>query len=100
MTSKKIYRSKPTNESFSTSAESDTHWLVRPSTIRLLWIVFIVVLMATLGAQIFVHLHAAFGIEGTFGFHAWYGFSACVAMIIFAKGLGYLIKRSDKYYEE
>ena len=37
---------------------------------------------------------------GWFGFHAWYGFLTCAAMIVFAKCLGLLIKRPDTYYGE
>ena len=43
--------------------------------------------------------HPGFGIDGTFGFYAWYGLGTCVAMVLFAKGLGVLLKRRDTYYE-
>ena len=29
-----------------------------------------------------------FGLDGTFGFDAWFGFASCVVLIVFAKGLG------------
>jgi hypothetical protein len=79
---------------------TEKHWLVRPTTIKLLWRVFIAVLALTVAAELFVHLHPHFGFDGWFGFHAWYGFLSCAAMIIFAKGLGLLIKRPDTYYGE
>ncbi|MER2516137.1 MAG: hypothetical protein ABTR92_06995 [Candidatus Accumulibacter phosphatis] len=79
---------------------TETHWLVRPKTIKLLWRVFIAVLTLTVAAELVVHLHPHFGFDGWFGFHAWYGFLTCAAMIIFAKGLGLLIKRPDTYYGE
>ena len=41
-----------------------------------------------------------FDLESLFGFHAWFGFLACVAMIVAAKGLSLLLKRPDTYYEE
>lgn len=74
-------------------------WLERPRTIRLLWIVFIVVLALTVLAELFVDRHGDFGIDGTFGFNAWYGLVACVAMIVTAKALGVLLKRPQTYYE-
>ncbi|EXI80160.1 MAG: hypothetical protein AW10_01937 [Candidatus Accumulibacter appositus] len=77
---------------------TEKHWLLRPKTITLLWRVFIAILAATVIAERVVHLHPHFGFDGWFGFHAWYGFLACAAMIIFAKGLGLLIKRPDTYY--
>ncbi|MEX2571887.1 MAG: hypothetical protein WD737_11365 [Gemmatimonadota bacterium] len=78
-------------------AEPD-HWLVRPGTIRILWIVFIAILILTVVPDFVVHQHEEFGIEATFGFYAWYGFITCVAMVVIAKLLGFLIKRKDTYY--
>ncbi|ESR22759.1 hypothetical protein [Lutibaculum baratangense] len=75
------------------------HWLVRPASIRKLWAGFIVVLALTVLADLFVEHHPHFGIDGTFGFGAWYGFISCVAMVFFSKGLGLLLKRRDDYYE-
>ena len=46
-----------------------------------------------------VHGHPGFGIDGTFGFYAWYGLGTCVAMVLVAKGLGLFLKRPDTYYE-
>jgi hypothetical protein len=43
--------------------------------------------------------HPYFGLDGTFGFGAWFGFASCVAMIVFAKALGALLKRPDTYYD-
>lgn len=75
------------------------HWLVRPTTIRMLWVVFLGVLAATVAADLFVDSHAVFGIDGTFGFAAWYGFASCVILVGGAKLLGFVLKRSDTYYE-
>jgi hypothetical protein len=75
------------------------HWLVRPTTIRWLWRIFIAVLAATVAAGLFVHEHLA-GIAGTFGFAAWFGFLACAALILAAKAIGALLKRPDTYYDE
>lgn len=81
--------------------ERDTtdHWLVRPATIRILWILFIGVLALTLLADLFVEHHGVLSIAETFGFSAWYGFLSCVAFVIFAKGLGMFLKRRDDYYD-
>lgn len=75
------------------------HWLVRPATIRKLWIALILVLAACVLAQFALPVEAHFGIDGIFAFGAWFGFVACVAMILFAKLLGALLKRDDDYYE-
>jgi len=76
----------------------ETHWLVRPRTIRLLWIGFIVALVLTVVAELFVQEPAHEGLAGTFAFGAWYGFGACALLIVFAKGVGVILKRPDNYY--
>lgn len=81
-----------------TSAEKD-HWLARPSTIRLLWGVFVAVLLVTVVPDFFIHQHVHFGVEDFFGFYAAYGFGTCVLMVVGAKALGLLIKRGDDYYD-
>jgi hypothetical protein len=75
-------------------------WFYKESSIKKLWIGTIVVLALTVIAEFFVKLHPHFEIESYFGFHAVYGFLACVAMVIFAKLLGFLIKRKDDYYDK
>lgn len=76
------------------------HWLERPRTIRILWIVFAAILAATVAVEILIHPHGFFVVDGTFAFNAWYGFAACVALIIVAKLLGILIKRPDDFYDD
>lgn len=78
---------------------SQEHWLVRAGTIRLLWIVFAVVLAAVVLMDLAVEHHPYFGIDGTFGFGAWFGFFSCVALVVFAKALGAILKRPDTYYD-
>ena len=50
-------------------------------------------------AQVYAPIHGHFGFDGWFAFNAFYGFVSCVAMVLFAKLLGHLVKRSDDYYE-
>ncbi|MBX9811141.1 MAG: hypothetical protein K2Y16_05950 [Burkholderiales bacterium] len=76
------------------------HWLTRPDTIRKLWRVFIAVLAVTVAAEFFIEHEAHFGIDGAFGFNAWYGFTTCAAMIVVAKLIGLVLKRPDTYYGE
>jgi hypothetical protein len=76
------------------------HWLTRPETIKKLWWFFILVLAATVASEFFVAHEAHFGLDGTFGFNAWYGFLTCAAMILVAKLIGLVLKRPDTYYEE
>ncbi len=80
--------------------ERGKHWLVRRRTIRILWIVLSVTLAITVLFDLVVDQYVIFGVEGIFGFAAWYGVLACVAMIFAAKGLGFFLKRPDRFYDD
>jgi len=75
------------------------HWMRKPKTIRMLWILFAVVLLLTVLVEPFVDQEPHFAVEALFGFNAWYGFIACAALILLAKLLGATLKRPDTYYE-
>jgi uncharacterized membrane protein YhdT len=79
--------------------ESDKHWLVRKKSILLFWRVGMVILFLLVIADFFVHAHPYFGVDGTFGFYSWFGLTTCIGMVLFAKGLGILLKRKDTYYD-
>lgn len=79
---------------------NEKHWLLRPRTIRRLWIGFAVVLSLLVLADLFIHPHATFGVDGTFGFYAWYGLLTCMAMVLVAKALGLALKRPDTFYDD
>lgn len=44
--------------------------------------------------------HGPFAIEHWFGFYAFYGFIACVGLVIAAKGLRVILMKSEDYYDE
>lgn len=81
-------------------SQQDDHWLVRPQTIRKLWWAFSIVLALTVCAQFFIYVKGYFGVDGWFGFGAIFGFLACLAMVIFAKVLGFVLKRDEDYYDK
>lgn len=83
-----------------TDNQNTDHWLVRASTIRWLWLIFIAVLALTVLAQFLVPIKGYFGIDGWFAFGAIYGFLACLAMVLVAKALGLLLKRPENYYKD
>jgi hypothetical protein len=76
------------------------HWLVRPRTIRRLWLAFVAILALTVLAGLVVEVHPHFAVEGLFGFNAAYGFLACAALILVAKGIGLVLKRREDYYDD
>lgn len=75
------------------------HWLVRPSTIRLLWIGGCVVLGLTVVGQFLIPIKGHFGADDWFGFGAVYGFFTCLLMVVAAKLLGFVLKRKEDYYD-
>lgn len=81
------------------SHEND-HWLVRPTTIRTLCAGAGVVLAVVVAFDLLVDHHPHIGIEGTIGFSAWFGFGACVALVLVARAVGALLKRPDTYYDD
>ena len=78
----------------------DDAWLARPSTIRLLWQVFAVVLALSVGAQLLFSVKGYFKVDGWLGFGAVFGFISCLVMVLFAKGVGLFLKRDENYYTE
>ena len=76
----------------------DDHWLTRQATIKRLWLIFGVVLAATVLADLWIPNQPHFEVERVLGFYALYGFLSCAAMILAAKALGRLLKRPDTYY--
>lgn len=76
----------------------DEHGLARTATHKLLWRGYLAVLVMTVAADFFVTAEPHFGIEESFAFNAWYGFLACAALILLAKGIGAFLARPDDYY--
>ena len=45
-----------------------------------------------------IHRHSVHPWEGLWGFYALYGFIACVALVLVAKGLRTILMRPENYY--
>jgi len=73
---------------------------MRPENIKKMWRIFIAILALTVAAEFFVEHEAHFGVDGTLGFNAWFGFLTCAALILIAKLIGIVLKRPDTYYED
>ena len=50
-------------------------------------------------ADALYHKHPYFEIEKAFGFYGVFGFCACVALIITAKIVRFLVMRAENYYD-
>jgi hypothetical protein len=75
------------------------HWLDRPENVRRVWRGFLAVLALLVVVDLVFTKHEDFGIADTFAFYAWFGFAACVALIVVSKVLGIILKRDDTYYD-
>lgn len=65
-----------------------------------MWRIFIAILVLTVLAELVVDAHPHFEVERLFGVYALFGFAACAALILIAKGLGLLLKRPEDYYDD
>lgn len=82
-----------------TNKDEQLHWLVRPATIRKLWMGFVAVLVLVVLAQTVITIKGYFVLDGWFGFGAVYGFGSCLLMVLLAKFLGLVLKRPQNYYQ-
>ena len=90
---------KKTKDRAAQPVDTSDHWLVRAQTIRRAWIGFCAILAIVVLADLFVAHHPHFGVDGTVGFGAWFGFVSCVVLIVGSKILGIPLKRPDTYYD-
>ena len=68
--------------------------------IKRAWIVFSIILIGSLIAEIAIHPHDHFPLQDLPWFHAFFGFIGCAAIVIISKWIGYLLKRPEGYYDE
>ena len=83
-----------------TEKPDSDHWLARPETIRMIWIIALIVLALTVVAEFLVGYHLKFGADKIPGFAALLGFLACVVMVFGSKALAVFLKREDTYYDD
>ena len=72
--------------------------LEKPGTTKILWILLYGICGLTVGAEFFIERTPHFTIDNFFGFYAVLGFACCAVLIILAKGIGFILKRKEDYY--
>lgn len=78
----------------------DASWFERPGNIRLLIALLCVVCTVLVLADLFYeNPHPHFPIETTFGFQAWFGFVAFVAVVFLGRFLRLIVRRDEDYYD-
>lgn len=76
-----------------------TYWLDRSENVTKLFRGLCAVGAVLVLADLVLHRHDAVGFAGWFGFYAAYGFFACVALVLAAKGMRRVLKRPEDYYD-
>jgi hypothetical protein len=77
---------------------SDAHPFTQTGA-RRLKIAGIVILVIAVLAGIIAPTHGVDALSGEFAFNALFGFLACLGLIGFARLLGVVLKRGDRYYD-
>jgi len=86
----------------------EPRWLDDPANvkkiIRVFWASCVVLLIPDvlegIGLVHFKHAHEGFWWENWVGFFAFYGFVACVVLVLIAKQMRKVIMRDEDYYDE
>jgi membrane protein YdbS with pleckstrin-like domain len=75
------------------------HIFDKPENVRrLLWLLYLACALL-LVADLFIHRHVTHGWESLWGFYAFFGFTACVSLVLLAKQLRKIVKRPENYYD-
>jgi hypothetical protein len=82
-----------------TNGKEKQDFFDKPENIRKLRILLYLICGLTVLMELFTHRHPHFGFDGFFGFYAILGFVACAALILFAKGIGVVLKKDEDYYD-
>lgn len=83
------------------AADEPESRLYQADTVKKLWTGFAILLAVLVVLDLAVSHHSYFGVDGTFGFFAWYGLITCVIMVVASKKLiGLLLTRKDSYYDD
>jgi hypothetical protein len=71
----------------------------KPDNVRRVLRILYLLCALLLAADLVIHRHALHSWEPLWGFYAWYGFGACVALVLLAKQLRRAVRRPENYYD-
>lgn len=72
----------------------------RPQVRKGLWVCLYAACALSVVLEVLVHRHGHFHIDESFAFYALLGFLSCAIMILAAKGLGFILKAREDYYDD
>ena len=75
------------------------HIFDKPENVRRLLRILCLACALLLAANLFVHRHVEHSWESLWGFYAFFGFVACVLLVLLAKQLRKILKRPEDYYD-
>jgi hypothetical protein len=76
-----------------------SYWLDRPGNVERVVRTLYLICALLVVADVFVPKHGPFAIEHVFGFYAWFGFLACVGLVLVAKVMRRVLMRPEDYYD-
>ena len=68
--------------------------------VKKLWVLLVVLLIASLAGDFYMHPHYKFELANMRFFHAIFGFASCLAIVIASKIMGIFLRRKTDYYKE
>jgi len=80
-------------------SQSKKYWLDKPQNVSRVFHALWIACGLLIAIDLFLHRHEYFDFATAFGFHAFYGFFACVALVLIAKQLRRLLMRDEDYYD-
>ena len=79
--------------------EERQHLFDNPENVkRILWLLYLVCALL-LVADLFIHRHVEHTWESVWGFYSFYGFVACVSLVLLAKQLRRILMRPEDHYD-
>ncbi len=79
-------------------SQEKQHIFDNPNNVRRVVHALVGICIVLLAVDFFYERHAARAWEGLIGFYAFYGFVACVALVLIAKEMRKVVMRSEDYY--
>nr|CRH06382.1 conserved protein of unknown function [Candidatus Magnetococcus massalia] len=82
------------------NSDEKQYFFDKPENIRLILRIFYVMCTILVLAEFVIHRHVYHAWENLFGFHALFGFVACVVLVLVAREMRKVVMRDEDYYDD